>query len=90
MVCFASQWIGIQSWVHRDSIHQCGADSAILNGWSEVISALGIDSGRITCHPEVTELLPSCRLLVQKDHVCEHKLAFQIEKGHIEGLRPTG
>jgi hypothetical protein len=34
MVCFASQWIGIQSWVHHDSIHQCGADSAILNGWS--------------------------------------------------------
>src|SRR6267378_3973150 len=23
MVCFASQWIGIQSWVHHDSIHEC-------------------------------------------------------------------
>jgi hypothetical protein len=29
MVCLASQWIGIQSWVHHDSIHQSGADSAI-------------------------------------------------------------
>ena len=38
---------------------------------------------RITAHP-------ASRLLVQKDHVCKHKLAFQIEKGHIEGLRSTG
>src|SRR5882724_6381879 len=32
----------------------------------------------------------SCRLLAQKDRVCEHKLAFQVEKNTIEGLRPTG
>ena len=34
MVCFAAQWIGIQSRVNHDSIHQCEADSAILNGCS--------------------------------------------------------
>ena len=44
MVCFASQWIGIHSWVHHDSIRQCAADSTILNGWS--LALIGNASGR--------------------------------------------
>jgi hypothetical protein len=38
----------------------------------------------------VSRLLPACWLLAQKDRVCERKLAFQVEKGPIEGLRSTG